>query len=98
MTRRLAFAAGALLTAAITAAGLVVLAVFALADRELDLDDQDVGGAWLDQCPSEALLSRDLAPVRCQQHTGHSGGHHAWHGGVCTEWPVLWDCEELDRG
>ena len=78
MTRRLAFAAGALLTAAITAAGLVVLAVFALADRELDLDDpRDAGGAWLDQCPAEALLSRDLAPVRCQQHTGHRGGHHA---------------------
>ena len=71
MTRRLAFTAGVLVTGLITAAGLIVLAVFALADRELDLDDpEDRGGladgqttmrldrASIDYWPSETVEGR----------------------------------------
>jgi len=81
MTRALAFIAGVVITAAAFLAGLAALVLFALADRDLDLDPE--------QCPSvlHPIGGYTGPPVRCQDFADHEGQHRHSNGdGIETTW------------
>lgn len=81
MTRAASFAAGIAVTAFAALAGLVALALFALADTDIDLPDQC--DATIDPITTGYFGPR----LRCQEFADHDGDHrHTYTDGLVVAW------------